>query len=140
MKNSKNKIFVVSFDLDTKLMEVSGHDRSTIPAIYQKDLKAFLIELGFFKHIQGSLYRTEYYSNQENLKAAIIEAVKEECPEFVLYLKSMELYEFTKISDITPEMKNALTNVSRKKSNKKKGIESKVIAEKSKENKKIKGL
>ncbi len=52
----------------------------------------------------------------------------------------MELYEFTKISDITPHMKNALTKVTRKKPIKKKGIESKVITEKSKENKKSKGL
>ncbi|PJZ23953.1 hypothetical protein CH352_00855 [Leptospira hartskeerlii] len=140
MKNSKNKIFVVSFDLDTKLMEAAGYDKSKISGTYQRDLKAFLIELGFFKHIQGSLYRTEYYSNQENLKASIIEAVREECPEFVLYLKSMELYEFTKISDITPQMKNALTKVTRKKPIKKKGIKSKVIIEKKKETKKSKGL
>ncbi|MEI1280256.1 hypothetical protein V6Z05_18130 [Leptospira venezuelensis] len=79
----KSKIFVVSFDLDTKLMEAAGYDKSKISGTYQRDLKAFLIELGFFKHIQGSLYRTEYYSDQENLKAAIIEAVREECPEFV---------------------------------------------------------
>lgn len=121
-------------------MEAAGYDKSKISGTYQRDLKAFLIELGFFKHLQGSLYRTEYYSSQEQLISAIIEAVKTERPEFVQYIKSMELYEFTRASDITSKVKNARTSTTRKKSRKKKGIESKVTTEKFKENKMSKGL
>ncbi|XDD52197.1 hypothetical protein AB3N59_19770 [Leptospira sp. WS92.C1] len=135
-----NKIFGFSFDLDTVGMTDSGVTDSERSRMYMYEIPAFLSELGFEKHMQGSVYRTGLFSNPEILKKALMNELDKQNPKFRRWVKSCEIYVLEAWSDVTVLVKYGSQKKTESKRNHRseKGSRSKVkaIGVKNKENKK----
>lgn len=135
-----NKIFGFSFDLDTVGMTDSGVTDSERSKMYLYEIPVFLSELGFEKHMQGSVYRTGLFRSPEILKKALMNELDKKNPKFRRWVKSCEIYVLEAWSDVTVLVKYGSQKKTEIKRNQRSetGSRSKVksIGLKNKENKK----
>ncbi|MCG6192308.1 hypothetical protein LFX25_03515 [Leptospira sp. FAT2] len=121
-----NKVFGFSFDLDTVRMTDSGVTDSERSKMYMYEIPAFLSELGFEKHMQGSVYRTGLFSNPEILKESLIEELDKQNPKFRRWVKSCEIYVLEAWSDVTAFVKYGSQKKTKRNQRSEKGNRSKV--------------
>ncbi|EQA44033.1 hypothetical protein LEP1GSC050_2807 [Leptospira broomii serovar Hurstbridge str. 5399] len=136
-----NKIFGLSFDLDTASMTDSGVTESERTKMYAFELPIFLSELGFAKHELGSVYKTALFDNSDSLIKALKKELEIQKPKFAYWIKSCAIFVLEPWSDVTLLLKYGSSKPKAEKRNlqKLKGKRKKVKQSKKLKDKKSKG-